>query len=149
MRRRAVAAAVALAAALALASPASATVRQVTLRYGPIHMAPYDLKRGDITYGIPTPRADGFVTHMEANVVDGSGNPVPIQRVMLHHVVFFNSGPRLGARRDGTCGRFTLFDNQSQSADSRPALLGWARSASRGSCRRATAIRSARRTSGR
>ena len=72
MRRTLIAAILALAAALAVASPAAATVREVTLRYGPIHMAPYELKRGDITYGIPTPRMDGFVTHMEANVVDAS-----------------------------------------------------------------------------
>jgi plastocyanin len=114
MTRRALAALLAIAAVLALAGPASAAPRQITLKYGPIHMSPYELKRGDATYGIPAPRVDGLITHMEADVVDGAGRRMPIQRVMLHHVVFFNSGPRLGARRDGTCGRFTLFDNQSQ-----------------------------------
>jgi plastocyanin len=105
---------VVLAGVMALASPATAAPRQITLRYGPIHMSPYELKRGDATYGIPAPRADGFITHMEADVVDAAGRRVPIQRVMLHHVVFMNAGGRLGERRDGTCGRFTLFDSQSQ-----------------------------------
>jgi plastocyanin len=101
-------------AALALPASAAAAPQQVTLRYGPIDLSPYELKRGDISYGIPTPKRDGFVTAMEAEVVDGAGRPVPIQRVMLHHAVFLNAGQRLGERRDGTCGRYTLFDSQSQ-----------------------------------
>jgi plastocyanin len=99
---------------LAQASPAAAGAQQVTLRYGPIHLSPYELKRGDVTYGVPTPQRDGFITAMEAEVVDGAGRPVPIQRVMLHHVVFLNAGARLGERRDPTCDRYTLFDSESQ-----------------------------------
>jgi hypothetical protein len=114
MSRRAFLALVLVAGLLALAPPAAAAPRQVTLRYGPIHMSPYELKRGDITYGIPTPRLDGFVTAMEADVVDGADRPVPIQRVMLHHVVFVNAGERLGERRDPSCSRYTLFDSESQ-----------------------------------
>jgi plastocyanin len=101
-------------ATLLTAAPAAAKTEQITLRYGPIRMNPYELKRGDITYGIPTPRRNGSITAMEADVVDASGRSVPIQRVMLHHVVFINAGTRLGERRDPTCGRFTLFDSQSQ-----------------------------------
>jgi plastocyanin len=108
------AAALVTAAALALPASAAAAPQQVTLRYGPIDLSPYELKRGDISYGIPTPQRDGFITAMEADVVDGAGRPVPIRRVMLHHVVFLNAGERLGERRDGTCDRFTLFDSESQ-----------------------------------
>lgn len=50
MTRWAVVASLILAAALVLASPAAAAETQLTLRYGPIHMAPYELKRGDATY---------------------------------------------------------------------------------------------------
>jgi plastocyanin len=102
------------AASLAPASTAAAAPQQVTLRYGPIQLSPYELKRGDVSYDIPTPQRDGFITAMEADVVDGAGRPVPIQRVMLHHAVFLNAGTRLGERRDATCGRYTLFDSESQ-----------------------------------
>ncbi|HEX2231906.1 MAG TPA: hypothetical protein VHG69_00895 [Thermoleophilaceae bacterium] len=99
---------------LAHASPSAAAAEQVTLRYGPIQLSPYELKRADVTYGIPTPQRDGFITAMEAEVVDGAGRPVPIQRVMLHHVVFLNAGARLGERRDATCDRFALFDAETR-----------------------------------
>lgn len=101
-------------AALSLPAPAAAAPERVTLRYGPIDVSPFELARGDISYGIPTPRRDGFITAMEAEVVDAAGRPVPIQRVMLHHAVFLNAGRRLGERRDGTCDRYTLFDSESQ-----------------------------------
>jgi hypothetical protein len=112
--RRAATGLLVLAGMLAPASPVAAATEQITLRYGPIELAPYELKRGDATYGIPTPERDGSITAMEAEVVDGAGRPVPIQRVMLHHAVFLNAGGRLGERRDPTCDRYTLFDSESQ-----------------------------------
>jgi plastocyanin len=43
--------------------------------------------------GIRTPRINGFITHMQADVVDvRTGKIVPIQRIMLHHIVFSNLG---------------------------------------------------------
>jgi plastocyanin len=48
----------------------------------------------------PTPPQDGYITHMETDIVDeGTGAPVPISRLMLHHIVFLNLN-----RRDSTCG---------------------------------------------
>jgi plastocyanin len=112
--RRSIAGLLLVVGLMALPCPVAAAPQQITLRYGPIPLSPYELKRGDVTYGIPTPQRDGFITAMEADVVDGAGRPVPIQRVMLHHAVFLNAGGRLGERRDPTCDRFTLFDSESQ-----------------------------------
>jgi plastocyanin len=51
-------------------------------------------------YGIaPTPPQNGFITHMETDIVDDvTGDPVPISRLMLHHIVFLNLN-----RQDSTC----------------------------------------------
>ena len=44
---------------------------------------------------------DGYITEMDVEVVDAAGKPIPINRLMLHHIVFSNLGPddRLQARR--------------------------------------------------
>ena len=47
----------------------------------------------------PTPPENGFITHMETDIVDeGTGQQVPISRLMLHHIVFLNIN-----RQDSTC----------------------------------------------
>ena len=49
---------------------------------------------------IPRPNVNGHITHMEVDVVDSvTAQPVPIDRLMLHHIVFFNA-----ARPDAACG---------------------------------------------
>jgi Plastocyanin len=60
--------------------------------------------------GVPTPPQDGFITHMQTDVVDDvTGEQVPIQRLMLHHIVFINAN-----RTDATCeGQgYTGFDGR-------------------------------------
>ena len=107
--------AVAVALALCLGGASTASAEQtLTFRYGPIHLAPYEVNQRETVYSIPKPAVDGFVTGMEADVVDAKGRPIPVQRVMLHHVVFGNLGTRLGERRDATCDRITLLDSESQ-----------------------------------
>jgi plastocyanin len=46
----------------------------------------------------PTPPQDGFITHMETDIVDENGAQVPISRLMLHHIVFINLN-----KQDSTC----------------------------------------------
>jgi plastocyanin len=47
----------------------------------------------------PTPPESGFITHMETDIIDeGTGEQVPISRLMLHHIVFLNLN-----RQDSTC----------------------------------------------
>jgi plastocyanin len=48
----------------------------------------------------PTPPQNGFITHMETDIVDDEAGDqqVPISRLMLHHIVFVNLN-----RQDATC----------------------------------------------
>jgi plastocyanin len=49
--------------------------------------------------GADVPDQDGYITHMETDIVDDvTGEPVPISRLMLHHIVFVNT-----AHQDNTC----------------------------------------------
>ncbi len=54
-----------------------------------IQVAPYEVKRGTIAVPEPT-GISGNITHMEVDVADANG-AVPIDRLMLHHIVFLNS----------------------------------------------------------
>src|SRR4051794_7953300 len=40
---------------------------------------------------------------MSAQVVDRQNRPIPIRRVMLHHLLFLNDGRKKGARHDAFC----------------------------------------------
>jgi hypothetical protein len=93
----------ALIAALALAGPAAGAVRKVTLKEGPFEVGAYSVRLGQ---GLArTPAVDGFITHMEADVVDvRTGREVPISRIMLHHIVFANLGPPDAPRREAFYG---------------------------------------------
>lgn len=94
------------------AAPAHGAVVEKVLRYGPVSLGPYDVHREEVTYGVPAPELDGYLTSIHADVVDADGRPVPIARTMLHHIVLANTGARLGERRDATCDDFTLFDGE-------------------------------------
>src|SRR3954469_25238287 len=80
-----------------------AATKTETFRF-PVEVKGYQVKQ-DMTYGVPHPKVDGFITGMSANVVNADGTPVPIQRLMLHHIVFsklFTKNP--------ACSQFTGFD---------------------------------------
>jgi plastocyanin len=49
--------------------------------------------------GVPTPRTTGYITRMEAHLIDLKGRRVSIRNVMLHHIVFITSG----AKKNGSC----------------------------------------------
>lgn len=101
----------ALVASLLLASPAAAETKTETYTVGPITVGPYQVKQA-IDFGIPKPPEDAWITAMDVDVVDRpGGQQVPIDRLMLHHVVFANLGRVLGERRDGTCSNFTSLDS--------------------------------------
>ena len=105
-------AALALLAALALAAPASAAPQTKTFRYGPVKIGPYQVEQKNFTLDIPTPAVDGYVTEMDTDIVDADGKQVPINRLMLHHIVFLNLGEKIGDKRDSTCNRFTALDSR-------------------------------------
>ena len=73
-------------------------------RMGPVTVAPFQVLTKELIFSVPKPDVDGFVTSMNVDVVDANGKPVPINRLMLHHIVFLNFGKAYGEKRDPTCG---------------------------------------------
>jgi hypothetical protein len=71
----------------------------------PITVTKYEVARG--VQLAPSPSVDGYVVGMSAEVVDVLGNPVAIQDVMLHHVVF----AKLGVP-DYTCSNIEDYSGQ-------------------------------------
>ncbi len=87
--------------ALVLAAQAEASTRTYTFRVGPVDMGAYATEQA-LEY-TRAPRRFGYLTAMHARIVDAAGNPVPQERVMLHHVFFVNHGRFRGDRRAGDC----------------------------------------------
>ena len=108
MRRTAfLAAAATLLAALSLAPAASAATHTKSYEY-PVSMKPYEVRQ--TLNLVERPNVDGFITGMSVNVVNPDGTAVPIQRLMLHHIVFFAIG-----QQNPTCSSFTGFDSRPMS----------------------------------
>ena len=105
IRRRLLPLSLACTAALALPSAASAAVETETFRLGPIQVDGYEVLQGNML--AETPKTNGHIVGMEVDVTDAEGNPIPIQRLMLHHIVFTNL-----VRRDNTCDQYTMWDGQ-------------------------------------
>src|SRR4051794_16413909 len=89
-------------AVLFAAGPASAAEKTETFRY-PVEVKGYQVRQ-EMTPA-DHPNVDGFITGMSVDIVDADGTPVPIQRLMLHHIVFSKLG-------DGNpqCSQFRGFD---------------------------------------
>jgi plastocyanin len=85
-----------------LSKPPPSTIKTHTLRFGPVSLGGYEVKFN--TDHPQTPGIDGSLIAMDARVVDRDGNPIPPQRVMLHHLLFTNEGRFEGDRHDGVCG---------------------------------------------
>jgi plastocyanin len=88
-------------ALLLAAAPASASEHTYKLRFGPVSLDGYQVRQNSDP--VKTPGVTGYITHMRAHVVDKRGRDIPIQRLMLHHVLFTNRGRFDGDRHDGTC----------------------------------------------
>ena len=82
------------------AAPAAAAQRTITKRFGPIGIGPYAVKYR--TSRFPAPRVAGHVVRMHARVVDRKGRPMPVSRMMLHHLTFKDLGAPGRTRRDVT-----------------------------------------------
>jgi plastocyanin len=78
--------ALALFVLLCAAAPASAETKTETYRF-PVQVKGYQVKQ-EMTYGVQHPHVDGHIVGMSTNIVNADGSPVPIQRLMLHHIVF-------------------------------------------------------------
>lgn len=75
-------------------------MKTLTFRSAPVTLRPYDVINRSMA--VPAPQVDGFVVAMHAELVDAAGRRMPVQRVMLHHVVFLNRGRFDGDERDTT-----------------------------------------------
>ena len=104
---------ISIGALLAIPAAASAETVEQTYTVGPVSVGGYEVAQ-DIR-GAPDPNVDGFITKMEVDVVDGEGEPIPISRLMLHHIVFVNVN-----EPDATCDSLTGWDD-------RPMPSGFAR----------------------
>ena len=99
-------------------------------------IAGYEVRQWYAAVPNPTPGSGGSITHMDTDIVDAdTGAQVPIQRLMLHHIVFTNLN-----RQDSTCAGegYLGFDNRRTSAapSRRSASTPPARSGRRCRCRR-------------
>jgi plastocyanin len=100
---------------LALVPSASAATQQLTYRYGPVELSPYEVDQNTAIGGVPKPNVDGFITRMEVEIVDAGGQKISPKRLMLHHIVFLNlGGTGKFDHRDWTCSIFTGLDNKSK-----------------------------------
>ena len=75
----------------------SPTSSEWTCYIAPITVAGYEVKQ-DIAALVPKPPVDGAITRFATDVVDENEVPIPINRLMLHHIVFTNL-----SRGDRTC----------------------------------------------
>jgi plastocyanin len=99
----------AMVAVLASAPAASAAEQTFVGEVPTGTIGPYEVKQ-DVKFPVPPPPGSGYITKMETDIVDATtGDPVPISRLMLHHIVFASVG-----RADSTCGGqgFTGFDSR-------------------------------------
>ena len=95
---------VVIGAAWTLPGAALATPVTKTFTYGPVKVAGYAVRQ-TLTANIPRPEGQGSITHMEADVIDPkTGKQVPINRIMLHHILFLNLGN--GTRPNGVQDAF-------------------------------------------
>ena len=86
-----------------LFAPAVADAEQqtFTMRYGPVSLGGYETAYPEPL--VKTPKRSGYITKMSARIVDRHGRRMPLGDVMLHHVVFINSGHRGGVRKMSSC----------------------------------------------
>jgi plastocyanin len=87
------------------AAPASAKTHTKSFKY-PVTMDPYEVRQSINI--VDRPNVDGFITAMSVNVVNANNTPVPIRRLMLHHIVFAT----VATRPNTACPTFTGFDNR-------------------------------------
>ena len=111
-------------AGLFTASPADAALERVVVRQGPLTLNPYEVRfTSRSTRAVRAPGLDGYLVRMHARVVDRAGKPIPVQRAMLHHIVYTNGGPD-GRRRDAACPQRSIFERfYGTSEELRPLTL--------------------------
>ncbi len=90
---------------LAGAAPAMAETRTQSFDF-PVDVDPFEVEQAS---AVLTPGVDGYITAMSVDVVNPDGTQVPINRLMLHHIVF----ARIGVQHPG-CQSLTSFDSKTK-----------------------------------
>jgi plastocyanin len=80
----------AVALSLALTATASAATKTYTLRTKTFAIDGFETIYPKLF--VKTPKRSGYITYMYARLMYAPGKPVPLQHVMLHHIVFINAG---------------------------------------------------------
>lgn len=88
-----------------LAAPSFAATQTKSFDY-PVDMNPFEVEQESAIQYLEG--VEGYITGMSVDVVNPDGTQVPIDRVMLHHIVF----AQLGKQHPG-CKTITQFDNKS------------------------------------
>jgi hypothetical protein len=89
--------------ALAVLAPPAAQARTEILR---LHSKRFLLSGFSTIFpkvAVPAPHRGGYITRMDAWLVNDRGMRVSIRDVMLHHVVFVNGGSPKGPHKGGSC----------------------------------------------
>jgi plastocyanin len=93
--------AVACALAAIVPTSAQAETQQFTLKSKPFLLSGFKTIFPKV--GVPTPKRSGYITSMDAWLIDDRGKRVSIRKVMLHHIVFINTGYKGGPPKKTTC----------------------------------------------
>jgi plastocyanin len=116
VRKTSLALAAAAFAAIAMPSGASAAETTVTKDFKLPSVGGFSvdqaIKGNPFGEGAPRPPESGHITEMSVDLYDGPASdpesePIPISRLMLHHIVFLNTG-----RPDQSCTSIAGFDGQ-------------------------------------
>jgi plastocyanin len=91
----------AVALSLALGSTASAATKTYTFRTQTFTIDGFQTIYPKLF--VKTPRRSGYITYMYARLMYAPGRPVPLQDVMLHHIVFINAGYSGGPAKTTSC----------------------------------------------
>ena len=87
--------------------PAEARIKTVKVRQGPFVVDPYEVRYTDPKQrGVRAPKLKGYIVRMHARVVDRRGRPIPVRKLMLHHVLYKNLGRFKGDRPRGICNEW-------------------------------------------
>ena len=88
-----------------MASPAMGATQTKSFDY-PVSMDPFEVQQSQ---AVQVPKINGFGQRMSVDIVNPDGTPVPINRVMLHHIVF----AKIGTKHPG-CESITGFDEKTK-----------------------------------
>jgi plastocyanin len=87
--------------ALALAAPATAATKTYTFQTKKFAVDGFETIYPKLF--VKTPKRSGYITYMYARLMYAPGRPVPLQHVMLHHIVFINAGYAGGPAKTTSC----------------------------------------------